>query len=234
MERRINQLISREGFDGLASFFSALQGNKDLLHKFYNYLTINTSAFYRDQKIYNYIQENALVDLLKQHRQIKIWSVGCSHGEEPYTLALILDQLSALDRVRITASDIDDRALEMARAGRYTAGQVEKVPPRILQKAFKACDGLYQVDLRYKKVIEFNKKNFLEPIYKNMAGQHLVLCRNVFIYFKTEVQEWIIDQISKIILPGGYFIIGCAEFINKPERFNLERQIPSIYKKLPS
>ena len=89
------------------------------------------------------------------------------------------------------------------------------------------------INVLNKKVVDFNKKNFLKPIYKNMPPLQMALCRNVFIYFKNEVQEWIIEQVSSLIVPGGYFIIGSAEFINKPERFKLERQIPSVYLKLP-
>lgn len=232
MERRINQLVTREGYGGLEAFFKALKSSDDHLHKFYNYLTINTSVFFRDTKIYDYLQNKALVELLARFKSINIWSMGCSHGEEPYTLALILEEFSALDRVEITASDIDDKALEMAREGRYAPNQLERVPPHLLKKAFVQKDGHYHILPRYKQVVKFQKHNLLTPIYKNMPARQLTLCRNVFIYFKTDIQEWIIEQTARLISPGGYFIIGCAEFINKPERFKLERKIPSIYQKV--
>jgi len=232
MERRIGQLVAREGYDGLHSFFKALKSSNELLHKFYNYLTINTSVFFRDTKVYDYLQNNALVDLLNNFQRIKIWSMGCSHGEEPYTIALILDQLSALQRAEILASDIDDKALEMAREAKYNPNQLEKVPPQLLREAFVQKNGFYYLAQSYKSAVTFKKHNLLAPIYKDMPAMQLILCRNVFIYFKIDVQEWIVEQVSKKITPGGYLIIGCAEFINKPERFNLERLIPSIYKKV--
>lgn len=233
MERRIGQLVKREDFPDLETFLKALKKDPDLLHKFYNYLTINTSSFYRDAKVYDYIEQKVLPSLLKNHDRLTIWSVGCSHGEEPYTLALILDQLKALRRVRIIASDIDDKALEMAKKGCYARNQVDKVPPQILKAAFTKKDQSYYIDERYKKIVDYNKKNFLEPIYSKMPALQMALCRNVFIYFKTEVQEWIIEHIARLIVPGGYFIIGSAEFINRPERFKLERKIPSVYIKQP-
>ena len=232
MERRISQLLVREGYDDLSVFFGTIKADKEQLHKLYTYLTINTSVFYRDGKIYDYLQKTALVDLLKKFDRLNIWSMGCSHGEEPYTLALILDELSALSRASIMASDIDDKVLEMAREARYTSNQLEKVPPAILKNAFTCEDGCYYLIPKYKRVINFQKHNLLDPIYKNISPLHLALCRNVFIYFKTEVQESIIEQVSKRIVPGGYFIIGSAEFINKPERFKLERKIPSVYLRL--
>ncbi len=231
MERRIGQLIDREGYEGLCSFFNDLKVNDDLLHKFYNYLTINTSVFFRDSKIYDYLQDKAIPDLLNSFKHLNVWSMGCSHGEEPYSIALILDRYSALQRADIMASDIDDKALEMAREAKYAPNQLEKVPPDILKKAFTQQNGYYYLAAEYKKAVTYKKHNLLGSIYGNISLMHLVLCRNVFIYFKVDVQEWIVEQVSSLIHPGGYFIIGCAEFINKPERFKLERLIPSIYKK---
>ncbi len=232
MERRITQLVVREGYGDLRAFFSSLKTEKETLHKFYNYLTINTSVFYRDTKIYDYLQSKVFVDLLSRFDRINIWSMGCSHGEEPYSLALMLEELGAFNRASITASDIDEKALAMAKEGKYSLNQLEKVPADIFNKAFVKREDGYYLDPRYKKVVSFQKHNLLDPIYKNIPARQLVLCRNVFIYFKTEVQEWIVEQISNLIPTGGYFIIGCAEFINKPEKFKLERKIPSIYEKL--
>ncbi len=232
MERRINQLIIREGFKNLYDFFENLQTDKDLLHKFYNYLTINTSVFFRDARIYKYLHEKALPDLLANNSKINIWSIGCSRGEEPYSIAIMLDDLLSLKKSSIYASDIDDKALEMARVARYAANQIDKIPEKLRIKAFTENSGSYYLDDKYKEVVTFHKHNFLDSIYSKMPAMHLALCRNVFIYFKMDIQEWIIDQISRLLLPGGYFIIGCAEFINKPERFNLERKMPAIYQKL--
>ena len=231
MERRINQLLSREGYEGLSDFFAALKKDKELLHKFYNYLTINTSVFFRDTRIYDFLHNKALPDLVGSFDKINIWSIGCSRGEEPYSIAIMLDDLSALTRTKIYASDIDDKALEMAKAAQYTYNQIEKVPEHLRKRSFSENNKLYYLDDRFKNAVSFYKHNFLNPIYSDMPAMHLALCRNVFIYFKIEIQEWMIDQISRLVLPGGYFIIGCAEFINKPEKFNLSRIIPAIYKK---
>jgi len=153
MERRISQLLVREGFDDLSVFFGTIKTDKEQLHKFYTYLTINTSVFYRDGKIYDYLQKTALIDLLKKFDRLNIWSMGCSHGEEPYTLALILDELSALSRASIMASDIDDKVLDMAREARYTINQLEKVPPNILKSAFIISYLNTSVSLIFKNII---------------------------------------------------------------------------------
>lgn len=231
MERRIRQLIDREGYGTYFKFIQKLKEDPDTLHRFFNYLTINTSGFFRDSKIYDYLHNIALKELLKRHERINVWSMGCSRGEEPYTLAIILNELSALGRAKIFASDLDDKARAAAQEGCYVPHQLAKMPPPLLEQYFTQRNGGYYISDRIKKSVIFEKHNFLAPIYKDLPPMQLVLCRNVFIYFKMEVQDWIVGQIANLITPGGYFITGCAEFVNNPQRFGLERTIPAVYQK---
>jgi len=231
MERRIRTLLEREGCASQEQFINKLRQDPQARYKFLDYLTINTSGFFRDLKIFNYLQQYALVELLKRHERINLWSMGCSRGEEPYTLTIILSELSALGRADILASDLDDRVREFAREGCYAPNQLTHLPPLLLQKYFTAQNGVYSINERLKRSVRFEKHNFLTPIYQALPRMEMVLCRNVFIYFKTEVQEWIIGQVADMIVPGGYFVTGCAEFINNPQRFGLERKIPAVYQK---
>lgn len=231
MERRIRQLIVREGYGSFEQYIVRLREDPETLHKFFNYLTINTSGFFRDPKIYDYLQKNAFVELLKRFERINIWSMGCSRGEEPYTLAMILSELSALGRVNILASDFDDQARAFAREGCYAPHQLTGVQPHILKKYFALQNKAYLISDRLKNSIKFEKHNFLAPIYQTLPPMQLVLCRNVFIYFKTEVQDWIVEQLSSVLSPGGFFVTGCAEFVHNPARFGLERKIPAVYQK---
>ncbi|MEW5785271.1 MAG: protein-glutamate O-methyltransferase CheR [Bacillota bacterium] len=231
MERRIRQFIDRENYGNFSCFLDKLREDPEVLHNFFNYITINTSGFFRDEKVYEYLQNTVLVELLKQHDRINIWSMGASRGEEPYTLAIILNELSALGRANILASDIDDKARAMAQEGCYAAHQLEKMPPALLKGYFEQRNGGYYISDRIKKAVTFQKHNFLAPIYGEMSLMQLVLCRNVFIYFKTNVQDWMIEQIARLIVPGGFFVTGCAEFVNNPQRYGLERKIPAVYHK---
>jgi chemotaxis protein methyltransferase CheR len=231
MERRIRQLIVREGYGDLSKFLARLRADREVLHKFFNYITINTSVFFRDEKVYDYLRQTVLVELLQRHERINIWSMGCSRGEEPYTLAIILNELGALDRAYILASDIDDQARALARKGFYTPHQLEKVPPLLLKKYFEPGDGGYRISSRIKEAVTFQKHNFLTPIYRELPPMQLVMCRNVFIYFKSGVQAWIVEQIADLITPGGYFVTGCAEIINNTRLFGLERKSAAVYQK---
>jgi len=231
MERRILQLLGKENIESYSALISKLKREPNFLSDFLCYLTINTSEFFRDPRVYDYLRQQALYDLLDRHQKINIWSMGCSRGEEPYTLAILLSELNALNRAKILASDFDDKARAEAKKGYYSSYQLKNIPPEILTTYFNQHNGGYQVKDKIKEAVNFEKHNFLENIYQQLPQMHLVLCRNVFIYFKLEVQEWIIDQLSKIIAPDGYLIIGCSEFIGKPEQHNLIKVKPAIYQK---
>lgn len=229
MERRIRHMIQREKCAGFQDFFLNLSDNHEFMHKFMTYITINTSGFFRDKAVYDTIQDTILPDLKKKFNRLQIWSAGCSNGEEPYTMAIILGEQGMLERSRILAGDFDEKALEKAQEGLYNARQVEKVPSVLLKKCFEQEGDNYRIRERYKKTVSFRRENLLDLKNNTLNKMHLVLCRNVFIYFKTEVQEKIIQFISDLLPEGCYFIIGCAEYINEPANFGLRRLFPAIY-----
>ena len=230
MERRIRHMIQREKCEGFYDFYLNLSGNPEFLHKFMNYITINTSGFFRDVSLYGFIRDNVLPDLKNNFNSLKIWSAGCSNGEEPYTISILLDELSVSSRSKIIGSDFDEKALDKAREGIYKTRQVDKVPKDLLNKCFEQVeDEDYLILPKYKKNVEFQKENLLELGGVEKGQMNMVLCRNVFIYFKSDVQEKIISYISRILVKGGYFVIGCAEYINDPASFGLKRIYPAVY-----
>ncbi len=230
MERRIRQMITREGCSGFKDFFERLDTDQEALNRFLTYLTINTSGFFRDEHVYENIKSTVLPELMQGFNQLEIWSAGCSNGEEPYTLAIILEELNALRRSQILASDFDQKALERAQEGKYNSRQVEKVPPGLLEKCFEKEGDLYRIKDKYKSALNFKHQDLLKPL-RGIGEKHLILCRNVFIYFKTDIQERLIDSFVNLMPPGGYLIIGCAEYISEAHRFGLERVFSAIYRK---
>lgn len=231
MERRVRQFMEREAQGSFSVFYALLQKDRLIYRKFLNYLTINTSGFFRDIKIYDYLQKIVLPGLLHEKESINIWSMGCSRGEEPYTIAIILKEMQCLERASIMASDIDDQVCKAAREVVFLPGQIDRVPKPLLKKYFSYDEGYYHLQDGIKSAVTFKKHNLLGPVYRQMQPMHLVLCRNVFIYLKAEVQDVIIENAVSLIIPGGFFIVGCAEFVKNPQRFGLVRKISSIYQK---
>lgn len=233
MERRIRQLLHRKNLD-FKSFCAELARNEAAKEEFLNYLTINTSGFFRDEHIYSYLADEVIKNLLKEYGRLNIWSAGCSTGEEPYTLSIILHEMGAGSRAKILASDIDPGALEKAKKGYYHPRQLEKVAPGIKKRYFQYKEGCYYFQDRYKRIVSFRQQNLLDGFTEPIPPMQLILCRNVFIYFKVEVQEKLIERFSSLLPAGGYFVTGCAEMISQPQRFGLEKKIPAVYQKVPA
>lgn len=227
MERRILQLMHRENKPDFQLFFNYLASSPPAMEHFMNYLTINTSEFFRDEKVYNRLQENIFVELLQRETgDLTIWSAGCSIGAEPYTIAIAMDLLESLGRVRIIASDIDDQALKFAVKGRYSFKQLGKTREDFINKYFVTEGENYCIIPEIKQAVTFQRHNLLtDPPF---PGCHMIFCRNVFIYFKQETQEFLLQQFSRALKTGGYLVIGSAEYISNPANFGLVKLYNTI------
>ncbi len=231
MERRIRHMMEREKCDGFYDFYLNLSANMELMHRFMYYITIKTSGFFRDIAVYDKVRGDVLPVLKKRFNPIRVWSAGCANGEEPYTISILLEELGMSSGSQILAGDFDEKALINAREGVYKGRQLDKVPADLLKKCFQRKEDSYAILAKYKKNVIFEKENLLELEAGGKDVMHLVLCRNVFIYFKSDVQKRIIGYISRILAVGGFFVIGCAEYINDPASFGLKRLYPAIYLK---
>src|ERR1035437_7017600 len=126
MRRRLNMFFDYSKFNDVVSYVSALQRDPELLAKLRDFLTINVSEFFRDKPLFDYLQNIVVPDLLRKSPSLNIWSAGCSRGEEPYSLAMILSSLSPGGQHRILATDIDDNSLAKAKsAGPYSLGEIK-------------------------------------------------------------------------------------------------------------
>jgi len=120
--------LHRKNLD-FKTFYAELASNEAAKEEFLNYLTINTSGFFRDEHIYSYLADEVIKNLLKEYARLNIWSAGCSTGEEPYTLSIILHEMGAGLRAKILASDIDPGALEKAKRGATIHASWRRSPP---------------------------------------------------------------------------------------------------------
>ncbi len=234
MERRIRQWMTRRKYAGFEDLYAFLENDEDEKLQFINYITINTSEFFRDSPVFDYLSIRVLPDLLDNYHQLNIWSAACSTGEEPYSMNIIAHELQAGNRVKILAGDIDHCALNTARAGKYSSRQVEKVPQNYRDKYFERNNGCFYIREFLKKSICFQQYNLLALGEKHVYSYpvHLILCRNVFIYFKFEIQKRLIEYFSRLLPSGGYFITGSVEMVNDPGMYDLEKQITAVYKKV--
>lgn len=220
LKRRFAVRVRATGARDYLDYLRLLRNDPDEYTKLMNELTINVTQFFRDPDVYNRLWEKVLPDLVeaKQRmgsRTVRIWSAGCASGEEPYSMAILLEDVlgdeSRRWNVRVLGSDFDDRSLEVAGKGvYYDLELLEGIDRSRFFDTEETDEGLrYKVKDDIKRRIKFEKVNLL-------AGQEtrhfdMVLCRNVLIYFGRNVQTKIIDTLSRSILRDGYLVLGKSE-----------------------
>lgn len=231
MKRRIESLMARKGFSGYDIFYKGMKQDEELLRTFVRYLTINVSQFYRNPMQWQTFENDILPMLCKiNNKPISIWSAACSTGDEPYTLAMICEKYIPLERIKIYATDIDEDVLAFAKKGIYSVKSLVDLPEEYKQKWFHPFDDShYQIDEQIKRCVTFQKHNLLaDPYFK---GVHLIVCRNVVIYFTEEAKDKIYRQFSESLLDDGILFIGSTEQILCPKDCGFESFTTFFYKK---
>lgn len=228
MKRRLTTLRLRHGYDSFAAFFEGMQQNKSIFLDFLDRMTINVSEFWRNRNRWEVLQ-STLLPSLTSHLPLKVWSAACSTGEEPYTLAMILDMAGLLSTSRIIATDIDDGALAKAQKGTYLERSLREVPEQVVKKYF-IPEGLhYKIDPKLAEAVQFSKQNLLmDPFEK---GFDLIVCRNVMIYFTEEAKHVLYQKFANALRPGGILFVGSTEQIFSPGEYGLEGAETFFYRK---
>lgn len=231
MKRRIDTLIGKHGFKTYNDFVAAIKVNKILLDEFVNYLTINVSEFYRNPEQWTYLEEKVIPELIKNYGHgIRIWSAACSTGDEPYSLAMLLTKFLPLNQIHIIATDIDKQVLEKAHMGLYKDRSLAALPKEFLVKYFrKINDDTYQIKDEIKKCVEFRQANLLKDSYPEHC--HLILCRNVLIYFTEEAKLEIYKKFNDSLVSGGVLFVGSTEQISNYKDINYSSTRSFFYKK---
>lgn len=212
MKRRIESLMTRKGFHDFQSYYRAMKADEKLLRGFVSYLTINVSEFYRNPNQWELFENKVIPYLTRQYgKRLNIWSAACSTGDEPYTIAMILAKYVPLNQIHIVATDIDEDVLAYAKEGYYATRSLERLPREFLKKHFTPKEKGYQINDDLKRCVEFRKHNLLEDKYP--SGMHLIVCRNVVIYFTDEAKNQVYLGFHKTLEKNGLLFIGNTEQI---------------------
>jgi chemotaxis protein methyltransferase CheR len=228
LKRRILQFMARYNAATFSHLLQLLELNGELLLSFKEFLTINTSEFFRDANVFNYIENTVMREFATTGEPVKIWSAGCSIGAEPYSLA-ILSREAQLKRFHILATDYDGKALDKAKAGVYSPSLLKNVPAELVSRYFDFIEGKYVVKHILKQDVVFKEQNLLSDVFP--PAFDLILCRNVFIYFTQEAQAALVSRFLRSLKQGGYLITGSSEFISAPESLGCKRCAHAIYQK---
>ncbi len=237
LSRRLRQL-------GLGSFGDYCQYLRKDPHgqealELVNAITTNLTAFFRERHHFDYLADEIVPEFLRQHpgkAPFRIWSAGCSTGEEPYSLAMtLLDRWPGhrRDDLHIHATDIDSNVLANASAGIYPQERVRDLPRPLLKRWFLRGTGTQAGKVRVKpelkRPLAFSQLNLLAPWHWD-DPMHVIFCRNVIIYFGQEDKARLVNRFADALVDGGYLFIGHSETLNRTsDRFELIGR--TIYRK---
>lgn len=230
MMRRLRGFVGRKGLPSLTALADAIRQDKELRQQLTDYLAINVTEFFRNPERFAELASTVLPDIRRRTDALRIWSAGCSVGAEPYSLAILLEEMEpgGAARHRILGTDIDREALDEAQAGVYTEDRLRDVSPERRRRFFTQLpDGRWQVNAELRRYVRFSVHNLLEDPYPQ--DQHLILCRNVIIYFTEEAKQDIFAKMAASLAPGGYLLVGSTETIFYPGRYGLKSVGPFLY-----
>ncbi|MGI6092819.1 MAG: protein-glutamate O-methyltransferase CheR [Veillonellaceae bacterium] len=229
MQRRIGNFMTRHGANNYHDFLNKLNADVKLYKEFVDFLTINVTEFFRTPEKFAELETKVLPDLLAQNPRLSIWSAGCSIGAEPYSLAMILKDMTPNTRHRILATDLDVEILEKARNGIYSATEYKNISGARQAKYFKREGSTYAISNEIKAMVEFKKHNLL--LDKFETGFDLILCRNVVIYFTEEAKDALYRRFLEALRPGGVLFVGGTEAILNFRDIGYEHYLPFFYRK---
>lgn len=231
MKRRLASVMARRGIADWPDFAKAITTDQQLLSDVRDTLTINVSEFFRQPDRFIELQNVFVPRLLKERRTLRFWSAGCSIGCEPYSLAMILNEVDPNGAHQIIATDVDMPILQRAREGSgYFPAEVRSLPANLLKKYMVQEGGTYRVVDSLKKRIQFRKHDLLSDSYP--ADLDVILCRNVVIYFTDEAKQIIYTGFSKSLRSSGLLFIGGSEMIMRSGDLGLKTTGTNLYQKV--
>jgi chemotaxis protein methyltransferase CheR len=237
MKRRLDSWIIRMGDANWDDYFSRLKIQENELSRFRDYLTINVTEFFRDIERWNSLKAQVLPSLInyvktekKINKTLNIWSAGCSIGAEPFTLMMILEEMNPGIPYTITATDLDRGALDKAKAGGpFRQDEVKNISEKQLSRYFRSDFPPYYIKEEHARKISFKEKNLITDPFENNFD--LIVCRNVIIYFTTEIKSLLNKKFHQALRPGGILFLGGTEIISRPNDFGLKNMGISFYQK---
>ena len=242
VENRLSARIKELNLKNYSEYYKYLKFdvNKDAeLNKLFVLVTTNETSFFRNPPQLQIFQDIVLTNLLKDlraanQRKLRIWSAGCSTGEEPYTLAIIIadllqSELSAWD-IKITANDLSTQVLQAAREGIYNEYTLRTTPKEFISRYFTQDGKVYKIKNELKRMVSFGQINLSNrDQLKLVERSHIVFCRNVIIYFDDDMKRKVINAFYDNLLPGGALLIGHSETLHNICRsFELEHYTGAI------
>ncbi len=232
MERRILAFISRTGTGGYLPLLKSMEHDSAKMKEFLDYMTINVSEFFRNPEKFDELRTRIFPAILATTRHPRIWSAGCAGGAEPYSMAIILDEIAPDARPEILATDIDATVLERARTGWFPPNETRNISEPRLSRHFTAERNGLVVSPKISGRVTFKKHNLLEDPYP--VDCDLIVCRNVVIYFADGAKDRVYRGFWASLKTGGVLFVGGTETIFRSTEMGFALESAFMYKKVPT
>ncbi len=235
--RRVQRRMQVLGVLKLPDYVSLLQGDHGEAVLLFRDLLIGVTTFFRDADAFKAVEEVVVPRLFRgktSNDHVRVWVPGCATGEEAYSLAILLrEHMAGMDdapTVQVFATDIDDRAIATARAGRYPAGLLDGLAPERRERFFTKSENSYVISKEIRDLCTFSAHSLVrDPPFSRM---NLISCRNLLIYMDTDLQATVIPTFHYSLLPGGILLLGSSETITRNDQlFNLLDKAHRIYER---
>jgi chemotaxis protein methyltransferase CheR len=238
IKRKVERRIAEIGLSDFEDYLLKIEEESEERTYLSRILAVTISRFFRDQRVFHFIETSLIPMIVKKGKEgdLKIWSIGCASGEEPYSIALLgkerFENIWPQIHLAILGTDIDEFMLERAKRGKYKKSSLREVDEEILRNFFKKENGFYILDQTIRESIEFRRHDIIheEPFGK----MDIVFCRNLaFTYFSKECQIVVLRKIAASLKEEGYLVIGKEENLplTYPTLFVPTFSTENIYKK---
>jgi two-component system, chemotaxis family, CheB/CheR fusion protein len=239
LTRRIDKRIQDVGAGGYLAYLDHLEVDPEEFTQLFNTILLNVTSFFRDPPAWEFLGGEILPRLAKAKaadEPIRIWSAGCASGEEAYTLAMVVAEAlgpeAVRERVKIYATDVDEEALGEARQARYTARQVNGVPPELLERYFERNGDGYVFSKELRRSVIFGRHDLIQDA--PISRIDLLVCRNTLMYLNSETQSRVLARFSFALREGGYLMLGKAEMLlAHSDLFTSEDLRRRVFQKVP-
>jgi len=238
VEARLQKRLRRLNIDSFSAYCDYLfsdKGNDEELINMINEITTNKTDFFRESAHFDLLEKKIIPELLKNgkaHRFINIWSAGCSSGEEPYSIAMVMKKNEC--RFFILATDISTKVLEKAKIAVYDEEKIEPIPfelkKRYLLKSRDTSKRIYRIAPEIRETVRFRRLNLMDGDFGFREPMDIIFCRNVIIYFDKPTQERLIRRFIHYLSPDGYLFMGHSETLFDMG-LPLKQVAPTVYKR---
>jgi len=242
LQKRL-RVLGMNSFSEYSKYVFSPEGAESELFHMIDMVTTNKTDFFREPQHFDYLVNSALPEIGASwgagiRRTLKVWSAGCSSGEEPYTLAIVLSEYAEKHQgfsFEILGSDISTRVLEKASTGIYQESKVDPVPMNLKKKYLLRSKDRTKKEVRIvpalRNLVHFRRINFMDEDFGMRERMDIIFCRNVIIYFDRPTQEKLLNRLASHLVDGGFIFMGHSETLsglNVP----LRPVVPTVYRKL--